>query len=217
MNATANLGLFTLACLTGAVPAAGAVWPSEPPADCPFPASADAHRHRLHWPSCGIHRRRYVVSVVGGRREPVFAVDRWQSQRAWLQFQRHQCHTGNAKIIGDEPLHLQVVDQGVYVSDPSPYAGRYPCGSLVYKGVWYYGTYCLHPNGTVPHDGMNYNGPGSDPLSGSATRQTSVRPGSRRLARRPKPLFGENGPPGRARQDRLAALRGFRQEPGAFA
>jgi hypothetical protein len=32
---------------------------------------------------------------------------------------------------------------GVYPGNPAPYGGRYPCGSLVYKGVWYYGTYCL--------------------------------------------------------------------------
>ncbi|MCX6345553.1 MAG: hypothetical protein NT018_10865 [Armatimonadetes bacterium] len=51
--------------------------------------------------------------------------------------------TGNAKIVGDDPLNLSIVDQGVFVSSSLPYGGRYPCGSLVYNGVWYYGTYCL--------------------------------------------------------------------------
>ena len=52
--------------------------------------------------------------------------------------------TGHATILGDDPLKLQIVDQAVYKSDPAPYQGRYPCGSLVHNGVWYYGTYCLH-------------------------------------------------------------------------
>ena len=30
-----------------------------------------------------------------------------------------------------------------------PYQGRYPCGSLVHNGIWYYGTYCLGPDGLV--------------------------------------------------------------------
>jgi len=51
--------------------------------------------------------------------------------------------TGYATIVGDDPLHLQIIDVGVYLGDPQPYEGRYPCGTLVYDGVWYYGTYCL--------------------------------------------------------------------------
>ncbi len=50
--------------------------------------------------------------------------------------------TGNATILGDDPMKLQVVDEALYESSPLPYGGRYPCGNLVYNGVWYYGTYC---------------------------------------------------------------------------
>ena len=52
--------------------------------------------------------------------------------------------TGYTTILGSDPLNLVVTNQGVFKSSPRPYAGRYPCGSLVYHGVWYYGTYCLH-------------------------------------------------------------------------
>ena len=51
--------------------------------------------------------------------------------------------TGRAKIIGSDPLHLEIVPIGTLMADPSPYEHRYPAGSLVYDGYWYYGTYCL--------------------------------------------------------------------------
>lgn len=52
--------------------------------------------------------------------------------------------TGQAKIVGDDPMNLEVVNLGTHVSSALPYQGRYPCGSLHYNGVWYYGTYALH-------------------------------------------------------------------------
>jgi hypothetical protein len=51
--------------------------------------------------------------------------------------------TGNARIAGDDPPHLTLTNLGVQFAAPAPYGGRYPCGSLVYNGVWYYGTYTL--------------------------------------------------------------------------
>ena len=59
-----------------------------------------------------------------------------------------ECHsslgyTGMAKIEGDDPMNLTIVSLGKYHSPPEPYGGRYPCGSLVHNGVWYYGTYGL--------------------------------------------------------------------------
>jgi len=55
--------------------------------------------------------------------------------------------TGQAKIEGGDPLNLKITNLGTFPGDPSPYEGRYPCGTLVHNGVWYYGTYCLldHP------------------------------------------------------------------------
>jgi len=65
--------------------------------------------------------------------------------------------TGNAKISGDSPLALTVGDAAIYPSSPAPYGGRYPCGSLVYDGVWYYGTYCLDDSDGDPGKGLNWD------------------------------------------------------------
>jgi len=51
--------------------------------------------------------------------------------------------TGNAKIVGDDPMDLQIVNLGIRNALADPYGARYPCGSLVHNGIWYYGTYCL--------------------------------------------------------------------------
>ncbi len=56
---------------------------------------------------------------------------------------RDQANAGQAKIIGDDPMDLEVISLGAYPGSAAPYGGRYPCGSLVYDNIWYYGTYCL--------------------------------------------------------------------------
>jgi hypothetical protein len=56
-----------------------------------------------------------------------------------------KARTGHAKIEGDDPLNLEIVNLGTLEASSLPYRGRYPCGSLLYEGVWYYGTYTLNP------------------------------------------------------------------------
>jgi hypothetical protein len=51
--------------------------------------------------------------------------------------------TGQAKIVGTDPMALEVVSLGVREASSLPYGGRYPSANLVYNGVWYYGTYAL--------------------------------------------------------------------------
>jgi len=51
--------------------------------------------------------------------------------------------TGYAKIIGSNPMKLKIADWGTMPATAPPFGGRYPCGSLVYNGVWYYGSYAL--------------------------------------------------------------------------
>ncbi|CAK0876915.1 unnamed protein product [Prorocentrum cordatum] len=51
--------------------------------------------------------------------------------------------TGFATVTGDHALNLTVQDVGTFDSSPSPYHGRYPCGSLYYNSTWFYGTYTL--------------------------------------------------------------------------
>ena len=65
--------------------------------------------------------------------------------------------TGYATIVGDDPLHLEITGVGTYPGDPAPYEGRYPCGSLVYDGVWYYGTYCLLDSDHDAIKGLNWD------------------------------------------------------------
>jgi hypothetical protein len=55
--------------------------------------------------------------------------------------------TGHALIEGDDPLSLKVTPIGTWPGSPEPYEGRYPCGSLVHNGVWYYATYALRNAG----------------------------------------------------------------------
>lgn len=54
-----------------------------------------------------------------------------------------KARTGQAKIEGDNPLNLKVTSLGTHEGSATPYKGRYPCGSLVYNNIWYYGTYTL--------------------------------------------------------------------------
>jgi hypothetical protein len=115
------------------------VWPSQPPTDCPFPKSTE-------------------ITGIGftGRHSHYAKADTWYPSWAangnlyspWTDGTVNDVKsvsfgakptTGFATIIGDDPLNLKITDVGVYPGDPAPYEGRYPCGSLVYNGVWYYG------------------------------------------------------------------------------
>ena len=51
--------------------------------------------------------------------------------------------TGQARIVGSNPLNLSVKVIGLSEASAVPYHGRYPSASLVVNGVWYYGTYTL--------------------------------------------------------------------------
>jgi alpha-L-fucosidase len=73
--------------------------------------------------------------------------------------------TGHAVIEGDDPLHLKVTPIGTWPGSPEPYEGRYPCGSLVYDGVWYYGTYGLK------NAGYGLNWPILGPIPGFSISQ----------------------------------------------
>ena len=96
--------------------------------------------------------------------------------------------TGYATILGDDPLHLEIIDAGIYPGDPTPYEGRYPCGSLVYNGVWYYGTYCLLDSDHDPSKGFELGHPGA--VCGiSLLRWITERRGTTRRTRRPIPYL----------------------------
>jgi hypothetical protein len=167
-------------------------WPSRPPPECPFPASdtlrgvAFTGRHAEYtgadtwYPSWAADGNLYSPWTDG-------SVNGLGSSSAG-----ENATTGNATILGDDPLHLLVTNQGIFASSPRPYEGRYPCGSLVHDGVWYYGTYCLHPSGGVPRDGINYNWPWLGPFVGFRWSTDFGKTWTQTPCTPEKPLFGES-------------------------
>ena len=77
--------------------------------------------------------------------------------------------TGQAIIEGNDPLNLKIKALENHYASSHPYAGRYPCGSLLYNGVWYYGTYCLGPYGSTRYGAYVYNWPHLGPFVGFRT------------------------------------------------
>jgi hypothetical protein len=142
------------------------LWPSEPPQDVPFEQSRDL-----------------VGIVFTGIHSDYRAADTWYPSWAsdgnlyspWTDGTTdgmpsssggRGATTGQAVMSGDDPLNLTIKALGTTKGDPHPYEGRYPCGSLVYNGVWYYGTYCLGPSGSVEHEGIKWNWPVLGPIPG---------------------------------------------------
>ncbi len=174
-------------------------WPSEVPAGCPYPQSATL---------TGI--------AFTGRHAEYTGADTWYPSWAadgnlyspWTDGNVNglgsgsggeNATTGHATILGDDPLKLTVTNQGVFKSSPRPYEGRYPCGSLVYHGVWYYGTYCLHPSGGIRRDdGILYNWPWLGPFVGFRYSKDFGKTWTQAPCTPAQPLFGEhalNGEP----------------------
>ena len=78
-----------------------------------------------------------------------------------------KAHTGHAVMIGDDPLKLIIKNTSPpKKASAKPYNGRYPSGSLVHNGIWYYGTYCLGPAGSHNHRGFTWNWPNLGPMPG---------------------------------------------------
>jgi len=137
------------------------VWPSEPPASCPFAKSTEItgigftgkHVHYdlgdTWYPSWAADGKMYSNWTDG-------AVNGVKSMSALIWGQK-VATTGYATIVGDDPLHLTFTDVGVYPDNPGPYIGRYPCANLFYNGVWYYGTYGLTDSDGDPTKGLNYD------------------------------------------------------------
>jgi hypothetical protein len=81
----------------------------------------------------------------------------------------NKSYTGQGMLIGDHPESLQAVNLGITeASTTAEFTGRYPCGSLVHDGIWYYGTYALGPDGwwTPPGEDRAYNWPVLGPFPG---------------------------------------------------
>ena len=184
------------------------VWPSQPPAECPFPRSADItgvcftgrHNHfdvgDTWYPSWAANGNLYSPWTDGS----VNHVNSLSFTSAGLRLTVSKlpadqtATTGHATMVGNDPMHLEIIDAGVHPDDPAPYQGRYPCGSLVYNGVWYYGTYGLLDSDGDPAVGMNWDTLG--PLVGYRHSTDYGKTWQESPHTPANPLFGEPDKPG---------------------
>lgn len=136
------------------------VWANKIPADCPFPKEkkiktieftgrfANYTNADTWYPSWAANDTLYSPWTDGY----ILRTDVYEPFRDEhpgyacnsLDFMGRKAATAQAAIAGKDPLNLSVINLPPrQEASPAPYGGRYPCASLVYKGIWYYGTYCL--------------------------------------------------------------------------
>jgi len=148
------------------------VWKSEIPSGCPFRQSTDFSQIRFLGVKSGFH--------VGDTFYPSWADDdlmyspwtdgiTWRLDGSWERSNSalgENATTGHAVMEGDDPLSVVVYSLGIDQASARPYQGRYPCGSLVYNGIWYYGTYCLGPAASAQYGDLVVNWPWLGPFVG---------------------------------------------------
>jgi hypothetical protein len=146
------------------------IWKSEVPADCPFEPSKSltgvrfTGRHSDYrvgdtfypsWASDGNMYSPWTDGTTDG-------IESWSGRGGGVK-----AETGHAVMIGDDPVNLVIKNTSpLKIASAKPYQGRYPAGSLVYNGIWYYGTYCLGPDGGYNHRGYEWNWPNLGPIPG---------------------------------------------------
>jgi hypothetical protein len=177
------------------------VWPSEVPEDCPFQQSKEfsgikflgvksGFRYGDTWYPAWAANDTLYSPWTDGRTKRLDGYTDWS--QSWVD----QVHitTGQGVIIGDDPLSLKAYSIGLDKSSPAfPYHGRYPCGSLIYNGIWYYGTYCLDPAGYTKYGDRIINWPWMGPFVGfrySTDYGHTWTPCPHEPA---NPIFGETG------------------------
>lgn len=101
--------------------------------------------------------------------------------------------TAQGVIIGDDPLTLKSYSTGLFTAASFPYQGRYPSGSLLYNGVWYYGTYLLDPSAQATYGDTVYNWPWLGPFVGFRTSTDYGKTWQEGPNTPEKPIFGETG------------------------
>jgi hypothetical protein len=173
------------------------VWPSAPPAGCPFAPSQELtglfftgqhveYENADTWyPSWAADGKLYSSWTDGA----VNNMGCGSGDEGW----GHNNATGNATILGDDPMHLQIVDNATYVSPSAPYYGRYPAGSLMHGGVWYYGTYCCGLYAWTQNNALTYNWPWEGPFVGFRWSTDYGKTWTQTPHTPDRPLFGESG------------------------
>ncbi|GHU63184.1 hypothetical protein FACS1894123_05450 [Bacteroidia bacterium] len=110
--------------------------------DCPFPQSkaysqvkflgvkSGFHFSDTFYPTWGEDDILYSPYTDGS----VWRLDgSWDNSNSWSGA---NAVTGQAVLEGNDPLSLVVYSLGTQPGPATPYEGRYPCGSLMYNGVW---------------------------------------------------------------------------------
>ncbi len=175
------------------------IWPNEVPDDCPFKMSEDykgikflgirsdyyvADTWYFTWASDGNLYSPYTdgcVPRLDGGKECSNSGD------------GNHATTGQALAEGNDPRHLKIYSLGTFRASPEPYHGRYPCGSLIKDGIWYYGTYCLDPAGSAKYGNLTYNWPWLGPFVGFRISKDFGRTWTACPYSPEKPIFGETG------------------------
>ncbi len=176
------------------------VWKSEVPADCPFPLSGEltgvafrGYKSGFHYgdtwyPSWSQNDTLYSPWTDGTTKR----ADGYDETSSSGDGPLHN-ETGQGVIAGNDPMKITAYSTGIYNSSSAPYQGRYPCGSLIYNGVWYYGTYCLDPAGATQYGSRMINWPWMGPFVGFRYSTDYGHTWKETPPTPDKPLFGETG------------------------
>ncbi len=174
------------------------IWESAVPEDCPFEKSGDI-AGILFTGRCSNYRLADTWYFSWASDDKLYSpftdgdVPRLDGGRELSISYMDPHTTGQAVAEGNDPTNLKIYSLGLTHSPPGPYGGRYPCGSLVYNGTWYYGTYCLAPMGTTIFGKDKYNWPWLGPLVGFRISTDFGRTWEESPHTPEKPLFGETG------------------------
>ena len=181
------------------------VWRSEPPADIPFADSArwggirftGKSRHYNvadtwypSWASDGNCYSPFTDGTTEGVNTHSWSAVVNLDGRPYVEV---MTQTGQAVMKGDDPLDLTLLPLDNQEAPCEPYRGRYPCGSLVYDGIWYYGTYCLGPFGWTKYGDHFYNWPHLGPFVGFRISRDFGKTWEACPHTPENPLFGECG------------------------
>ncbi len=182
------------------------VWRSEPPAGCPFEPSRELTGIRFLGKKSGFHvadtwypswaedDRLYSPYTDGPCPRLDGSNDLSISDGSAPQgYSLEHTSTGQAVMEGDDPMNIRIYSLGLSHDSSLPYHGRYPCGSLVYNGTWFYGTYCLDPAGSTSYGDRMYNWPWMGPFVGFRYSRDFGRTWITCPHTPGKPLFGETG------------------------
>jgi len=173
------------------------IWSSPVPEGCPFEPSKDL--------VAAAFTRNFVAYTDADTWYPSWASD-GDMYSGWtdgeigeesVHSNGKKARTGNAKIVGDDPLRLTVTSLGSEAASPEPYGGRYPSANLVHNGIWYYGTYAVDFDLSKPEYRDLYSWAICGPVPGFRISKDFGRTWIPSSLSPDKPLFPESGKEGK--------------------